>query len=207
MTSQDWLFAIFARHRWLAVPAALLLTAAAALLGGYLLAEVGPLFAGLGLAALLLALWMLRQIEVAYWAVIGVVCLLPFASFPFSIGFTPTFLDAALGALFLNEPVDRARVLGLALGMAGYDCVRDEEIDAVALLTDGAAKFAVDISSGRPGAALFEKLFAFAADPNLSAGERDAALADFLASERVCRYSDDDKTIVLAVRVPPEVSE
>jgi hypothetical protein len=44
---------------------------------------------------------MLRDIDVAYWVVIGVVCLLPFASFPFEIGFTPTLLDAALGALFL----------------------------------------------------------------------------------------------------------
>jgi hypothetical protein len=51
--------------------------------------------------ALFLGLWMLRDIEIAYWVVIGVVCLLPFASFPFSIGFTPTFLDAAIGALYL----------------------------------------------------------------------------------------------------------
>jgi hypothetical protein len=102
MASQDWLYAIFARHRWLAVPAALLLTVGLAVLGGYLLAEAGPLIAAVVLVGLALALWMLRDIEVAYWGVIGVVCLLPFASFPFDIGFTPTFLDAALGALFLS---------------------------------------------------------------------------------------------------------
>jgi hypothetical protein len=33
-------------------------------------------------------------------ALCGVVFLLPFASLPFSIGFKPTFLDLALGALF-----------------------------------------------------------------------------------------------------------
>ncbi|MDQ3249620.1 MAG: O-antigen ligase family protein, partial [Chloroflexota bacterium] len=33
-------------------------------------------------------------------ALVGVVFLIPFASLPFSIGFKPTFLDAALGALF-----------------------------------------------------------------------------------------------------------
>ncbi len=101
MTSQDWLYRIFtSRHRWLAVLATLVLCAALAAGVGYLLAEFGPLIAGAGLVALFLGLWMLRDIEVAYWTVIGIVCLLPFASFPFSIGFTPTLLDAALGALF-----------------------------------------------------------------------------------------------------------
>jgi hypothetical protein len=99
MTNPDWLYRVFtSRHRALA---ALALCAAAAVAAGYLLAEFGPLIAGAGLVALFLGLWMLRDIEVAYWAVIGVVCLLPFASFPFDIGFTPTFLDAAIGALFI----------------------------------------------------------------------------------------------------------
>ena len=79
----------------------LLLTVAAALGGGYLLAEFGPFIAAACLVALVLALWMLQNIEIAYWAVIGIVCLLPFASFPFDIGFRPTFLDAALGMLFV----------------------------------------------------------------------------------------------------------
>ena len=102
MTSADWLYRIFAsRHRWISIPATLVVTLAVAVAGGYLLAEVGPLYAAAGIVALVVALWMLQEIEFAYWAVIGVVCLLPFASFPFSIGFTPTFLDAALGALFV----------------------------------------------------------------------------------------------------------
>ncbi len=102
MSSQDWLYRIFtSRYRWLSVLAVLVLCAALALAVGYLLAEFGPFIAGAGLIGLFLGLWMLRDIEVAYWAVIGVVCLLPFASFPFDIGFTPTFLDGAMGALFL----------------------------------------------------------------------------------------------------------
>jgi hypothetical protein len=102
MSSQDLLYRIFtSRHRWLTVLATLVVCAGLALAGGYLLAEFGPLIAGAGLVALFLGLWMLRDIEVAYWVVIGVVCLLPFASFPFDIGFTPTLLDAAMGALFL----------------------------------------------------------------------------------------------------------
>jgi O-antigen ligase len=102
MSSQDLLYRIFtSRYRWLSALATLALCAALAAGVGYLLAEFGVLIAGAGLAAMFLGLWMLRDIEVAYWAVIGVVCLLPFASFPFDIGFTPTFLDATLGALFL----------------------------------------------------------------------------------------------------------
>jgi len=102
MSSQDWLYRIFtSRHRWLSALLALVLCAALALGIGYLLAEFGPLITGAGLAGLFLGLWMLRDIEVAYWVVSGVVCLLPFASFPFDIGFTPTLLDGALGALYV----------------------------------------------------------------------------------------------------------
>jgi len=101
MSSQDWLYLFFSRYRWLSVLAALALTVAVAVGAGYLLAEAGPLLAAAGVAALALALWMLRNVEVAYWGVIGVVCLFPFASFPFEIVFVPTFLDAALGMLFV----------------------------------------------------------------------------------------------------------
>ncbi len=102
MSSQDWLYRLFAsRHRWLSALATLVLCAVLAAGVGYLLAEFGPLIAGAGLVGLFLGLWMLRDIEVAYRVVIGVVCLLPFASFPIEIGFTPTFLDAAMGSLFL----------------------------------------------------------------------------------------------------------
>ncbi len=93
-----WIF--HSRHAWLAPLFVALLTAAIGLGLGWGIAEAGVL----PLAALLLAaatfIWMLRDIETAYWAVIGLVTLLPFASLPFKIGFTPTFLDLALGALF-----------------------------------------------------------------------------------------------------------
>lgn len=102
MTSQDWLYRIFTSHRrWFSGLAALTLCALLATAVGYVLSEFGPLIAGAGMAALFLGVWMLHDIEVAFWSVIGIVCLLPFASFPFDLGFTPTFLDAALAALFL----------------------------------------------------------------------------------------------------------
>ncbi len=114
--------AFTSRHRWLAILATLVLCAALAAGAGYLLAEFGALVATAGLVGLLLGLWMLRDIEIAYWGVIGVVCLLPFASFPFSIGFTPTFLDAALGALFFVWALQIAsgaqrNFVGTALGL------------------------------------------------------------------------------------------
>jgi len=102
MESRDLIYRIFtSRHRWLAMLATLVLCAGLALAAGYLMAEFGPLVAGAGLAGVFLGLWILRNIEVAYWSVLSVICLLPFASFPFEVGFTPTLLDAALGALFL----------------------------------------------------------------------------------------------------------
>ncbi len=101
MTADDWLYRIFAsRYRWLSALAVLLLCAILALGVGYLLAEFGPLLTGAGLLAFFAGIWMLHDIEVAYVGVIGVTCLLPFASFPFDIGFTPTFLDAVMGVLF-----------------------------------------------------------------------------------------------------------
>ncbi|HDQ72137.1 MAG TPA: O-antigen ligase domain-containing protein [Chloroflexi bacterium] len=88
------------RHRWHAVLATLALCVILAMGVGYLLAELGALITSVGLASIFLIVWVLRDIEVAYLGVIGVICLLPFASFPFNVGFTLTFLDAALGALF-----------------------------------------------------------------------------------------------------------
>lgn len=71
-----------------------------AVLGGVILGFGGPLAGAAVLAALLVGFIVLRDIEVGFWGVILVVCLLPFATLPFDIGLTPTFLDMALGAVF-----------------------------------------------------------------------------------------------------------
>ena len=91
---------IFTRHVWAPVMLSALLAIGIGFGGGWLLAEVGvipvaALVIGLGYFA-----WMLQNIEIAYLGVIGIVTLLPFASLPIQIGFTPTFLDMALGGLF-----------------------------------------------------------------------------------------------------------
>lgn len=72
----------------------------AGLLVGALFGSLGPILA-LGLiGALTVGLLMLRSTQVGLVALIGLVCLLPYGALPFTIGFRPTFLDIALGALF-----------------------------------------------------------------------------------------------------------
>ena len=70
----------------------------AAVMGGVILAFGGPIAAGGLLIALVATLVVLRDLELGFWAIIGVVCLLPFATIPIDIGVTPTLLDLALAA-------------------------------------------------------------------------------------------------------------
>lgn len=69
-------------------------------------------------------------------------------------------------------------------------------IDALALLTDGLQLLALDLASGSPHAPFFDPLFAFAGDEQNDPAELEA----FLGSERVSARTDDDKTLVIAVR-------
>lgn len=70
-----------------------------AALGGVVLAFGGPL-AGLAVVMVGVAAFVvLRNMEIGFWGVIAIVCLLPFATLPVDIGLTPTFLDLALGAV------------------------------------------------------------------------------------------------------------
>ncbi len=70
------------------------------------------------------------------------------------------------------------------------------DIDAVALLTDGLQLVALDLASGAPHAPFFEPLFAFAGDEANDPNELDT----FLGSARIAERTDDDKTLVIAVR-------
>jgi hypothetical protein len=60
----------------------------------------GPLLALAAAAAIIGGVMILNDTHWGFVALCGVVFLIPFASLPFSIGFKPTFLDVALGALF-----------------------------------------------------------------------------------------------------------
>ena len=77
-----------------------LLIAAGALLIALFIGVVGPLLALAAAMALVGGVLILLDTHWGFVALAGVVFLVPFASLPFSIGFKPTFLDVALGALF-----------------------------------------------------------------------------------------------------------
>lgn len=78
-----------------------LLVGVAAIFSGIVLAFGGPIAGAAVLVGGLAAILILRNIEWGFLAVIAVVTLLPFATMPFDIGLTPTFLDIALGAAVL----------------------------------------------------------------------------------------------------------
>lgn len=88
-------------HRWIESPLGLgVLIGGLATAGGALLAFGGPIVGAGVLLAVVAALIVLKDIEIGFWGVLGVICLLPFATLPFKIVITPTFLDLALGAVF-----------------------------------------------------------------------------------------------------------
>jgi hypothetical protein len=91
LTSQD---------RWVAVATVLALCLLVGVLGGALMGFLGPvLTAGLALA-LVAGLLMLRSTQWGLAILLGLICLFPYGALPFKIGFTPTFLDLAMLAVF-----------------------------------------------------------------------------------------------------------
>ena len=78
-----------------------LLVGAVAILAGVVLGFGGPVAGAAVALGGLAAVLVLRNLELGFFAVIAVVALLPFATLPFDIGLTPTFLDFALGAAVL----------------------------------------------------------------------------------------------------------
>ncbi|MCC7107597.1 MAG: protein phosphatase 2C domain-containing protein [Chloroflexi bacterium] len=77
---------------------------------------------------------------------------------------------------------------------------------ALAVSTDGLLRLALELPQYEPHAPFFTPLFAFATtieDEALATQQ----LTDFLASARVCARTDDDKTLVLAARLPLQPAE
>ena len=86
---------------------------AAGLAVGAYVALLSPILAIVGVAALAGGLLMLRDTQWGLVAIIGLICLLPFGALPFKIGFTPTFLDLALVAVYF------VWIARIAVGKAG----------------------------------------------------------------------------------------
>jgi O-antigen ligase len=70
------------------------------LLTGALFGLLGPLLAVGAMGALVVGILMLRSTQWGLFGLIALICLLPYAAMPVEIGFRPTFIDAALLALF-----------------------------------------------------------------------------------------------------------
>jgi hypothetical protein len=79
--------------------------------------------------------------------------------------------------------------------------VHEKAVNALAVMSDGLTRLAMRLPAQEPHLPFFQPLFAFAANAD---EEQKAArhLLDFLTSERVCSRTDDDKSLVLAVRLP-----
>jgi hypothetical protein len=100
----------------------LLVAIAVSLLGGWLVALLGGLISLGLLLGVLFGLWVLRDIDVGYVALIAAICLLPFGALPINVGFKPTFLDLAVVALFgvwLAQRVSgrQGRLIGVPIGL------------------------------------------------------------------------------------------
>ncbi len=106
---------------------------------------------------------------------------------------------AGMTAFLTDEPAPEVRVREV-----------DGPVSGLALFTDGLERLVLDLAGGTPHAPFFDMVAApldrRAADPAVPAG-RDrtlsAALARYLGSEPVTDRTDDDTTLLLAVRRPP----
>jgi len=67
---------------------------------GMLFGYLGPVLALGAIGGLAVGLLMLRSTDWGLFALIGLICLLPYAAMPIDVGFQPTFIDAVLLALF-----------------------------------------------------------------------------------------------------------
>lgn len=107
------------------------------------------------------------------------------------------------GDLEVLGPVDRAEFLNETCFLTSSGWEDEMRVDVapaaglagVAVMTDGLQLLALDMAAGAAHAGFFAPVFAWAAGGEGS----DDELAGFLASERVCARTDDDKTLVVAV--------
>jgi hypothetical protein len=72
----------------------------AGLMVGALFGSFGPIISVGLIGGLTIGALMLRSTQAGLFALVTLICLLPYGALPFSIGFRPTFLDMALAALF-----------------------------------------------------------------------------------------------------------
>ena len=79
---------------------------------------------------------------------------------------------------------------------ASYVVQESSATNSIFMFTDGIQSLALNLSDYKPHTPFFKNIEQYAR----SAGANSAAVASFLASDRVCERTDDDKTLVIAVR-------
>jgi len=84
----------------LAMMGVIFVVVAAGILTGALFGGLGPIIAIGLVGALVLGALMHRSTQMGLFALIALICLLPYGALPFKIGFRPNFIDLALAALF-----------------------------------------------------------------------------------------------------------
>jgi serine/threonine protein phosphatase PrpC len=78
--------------------------------------------------------------------------------------------------------------------------VYDKAVNLLAMMSDGLTRLAIKLPTDEPYLPFFQPLFAFVAQTDKEE-QASRHLMDFLNSERVCARTDDDKSLVLAVRL------
>ena len=78
--------------------------------------------------------------------------------------------------------------------------VIESPVQALAVMSDGLTRLALKMPSYEPHAPFFQPLFDFLDSSNGDGAAAEKQLADFLASERVCARTDDDKALGLVKR-------
>jgi polysaccharide biosynthesis protein PslJ len=71
------------------------------IVAGSLIGALGPVLAVAGAVVVVAAIQVLRAPQWGLYATVAVILLLPFAALPLNLGFSPTFLDVALLAVFM----------------------------------------------------------------------------------------------------------
>jgi hypothetical protein len=81
----------------------------------------------------------------------------------------------------------------------------DQPVQALALMSDGLLRLAMRMPNNEPHLPFFKPLFSFVSTSEDQQAAADQ-LADFLNSERVCARTDDDKSLILAIYSPTQIT-
>lgn len=117
--------------------------------------------------------------------------------------------ETLAGSLFLAAMPQRGEYANQSIFITKSDALDflkvetyDQPVQSMALITDGLLRLAVGLPGYHPYEPFFRPLLEFASENN-DTESTQSQLDEFLMSPRVCNRTDDDKTLVLAIRTKP----